>query len=164
MNCTVPCLGHTEVSKMQSPRDTSSSLPHTLLPAGRKKTIHPVPALPLPVAALLRLRLAPARKSPSLSRFPPAELKAKEHSGCGGALRMYLWEKAGGSGVMRRCINLPWEANMSSHGSGYPRFIVSQSCIPHIPTIPRETLAKTIGVSKNGTVRNTQKIEILLLK
>lgn len=37
---SIPCLGHTKVSKMQSHRDTSSSLLHTLLPAGRKKT-HP---------------------------------------------------------------------------------------------------------------------------
>lgn len=117
--------------------------PCSLQAGGRP--IHPVPALPLPEAALLRLRLASLRKSPSLSCFPPAELKAKEHSCHGGSLRMYLWEKAGGTGMMRRCINLPLEAKTSSHGSGYPHYTASQSCIPRIPTIPRETVAKPIG-------------------
>lgn len=59
--------------------------------------------------------------------------------------------------MMGRCINLPCGAKMSSRGFGYPHFIDSQFCIPHIPTIPRETVAKLIGVSKNGTVGNTQK-------
>lgn len=68
------------------------------------------------------------------------------------------------AGTMVRCINLPWRANMPSRGSGSPHFIDSLSCILHILTIPRETVAKPIGVSKNGTVGNTQKIEFLLLK
>jgi len=66
--------------------------------------------------------------------------------------------------MMGTCTNLLWGARMSSRGSGYPHFIDSRSCIPHIPTIPRETVAKSISVSKNGTLGNTQKIEFLLLK
>lgn len=76
------------------------------LQAGRTP-IHPVPALSLPEASLLRLRAASLRNSPSLSCFPPAELKAKEHSCRGGALRMCLWEKAGGTGVMRKEVHQP---------------------------------------------------------
>lgn len=41
------------------------------------------------------------------SSSPPAELKAKEHSCHGGTLRMYLWEKAGGTGVMRKEVHQP---------------------------------------------------------
>lgn len=78
---------------------------------------------------------------------------------------MYSWgEGRRECGMTVRCINLPWRANMPSCGSGSPHFIDSLSCILHILTIPRETVAKPIGVSKNGTVGNTQKIEFLLLK
>lgn len=78
---------------------------------------------------------------------------------------VYLWEKAGGSGIGWGGAPIcPGGAKMPSLGSGYPHFIDSRSCIPHIPTIPRETAAKPIGASKNGTVGNTQKIEFLLLK
>ena len=131
-------------------------------PQAGGRLIHPVPALSLPVAALLRFRPAALRKSLSLSCLPPAEPEAKEHTCHGGAL--FVGEGRRQWDMMGRCINLRWGAKMSSHGSGYPHFIDSRSCIPHIPTIPRETVAKPIGVSKNGTVGNTQKIEFLLLK
>lgn len=78
---------------------------------------------------------------------------------------MYLWgEGRRQRSVTVKCINLTWGANTSSRDSGSPRFIDSLSYILHILTIPRETAAKPIGVSKNGTVGNTQKIEFLLLK
>lgn len=137
--------------------------PRSLQAGGR--SIHPVSALSLPVAALLRLRPAALRKSPSLSSLPPAEPEAKGRTCHGRAPKdLFVGDRRRQWDMTGRCINLPQGAKMSSHGSGYPRFIDSRSCIPHIPTIPRETAAKPIGVSKNGTVGNTQKIEFLLLK
>lgn len=130
-------------------------------PQAGGRPVHPAPALSLPAAALLGLRPAALRKSPSLSCLPPAEPEAEEHTCHGGVFvgeGRRRWDRMG------RCANLPWGAQMPSRGSGYPHFIDSRSCIPRIPTIPRETAAKPIGVSKNGTVGNTQKIEFLLLK
>lgn len=52
---------------------------------------------------------------------------------------------------------MPWGASTSPRGSGHPHFTDSRSRILHIPTIPSETVAKPIGVAKNGTVGNNAK-------
>lgn len=163
--CCVPWLGHTKVSEMQSHRDTSSSLPHTLLPAGRRKTHSPSLCLIPSCGCLARAQTGSSEEEP-LSQLPSSR-KARHqgaHMPWGSPEDVSVGDGRRQWCMVGRCINLPWGAKTSSCGSGYPHFMDSRSCIPHIPTIPRETVAKPIGVSKNGTVGNTQKIEFLLLK
>lgn len=65
----VPWLGHTKASKMQSHRDTSSSLPYARLPAGRRQTHSPSPCLIPSRRCLARAQAGSSEEEP-LSQLP----------------------------------------------------------------------------------------------
>lgn len=97
----VPWLSHTEFSEMHSHRNTSSTLPHTPLPTGRKKPRSPHPCLILSCGCPGSHRWLQGRAPLSAAFLPQSQGLRRTH-GTGEALRMHLWERAGYDGEVHQ--------------------------------------------------------------